>query len=63
VAKIRGQNRATLRFLQFDWLIFLVNYYHEGFRKGREAGRSSGVVKVDFDFSLVKSEVQVALKF
>ena len=50
-------------FLQFDWLIFLGNYYHVGFKKGREAvrGRSSCIVKVDFDFSLVKSEVQVAL--
>ena len=25
-------------FLQFDWLIFLGNYYHVGFKKGREAG-------------------------
>jgi hypothetical protein len=24
--------------LQFDWLIFLGNYYHVGFKKGREAG-------------------------
>jgi hypothetical protein len=25
-------------FLQFDWLIFLGNYYHVGFKKGQEAG-------------------------
>jgi hypothetical protein len=25
-------------FSQFDWLIFLGNYYHVGFKKGREAG-------------------------
>jgi hypothetical protein len=24
-------------FLQFDWLIFLGNYYHVDFKKGREA--------------------------
>jgi hypothetical protein len=24
--------------LQFDWLIFLGNYYHVGFKKGQEAG-------------------------
>jgi hypothetical protein len=24
--------------MQFDWLIFLGNYYHVGFKKGREAG-------------------------
>jgi hypothetical protein len=52
--------------LQFDWLIFLGNYYRVGFKKGREAGLTLegevvAIGKVDFDFSLVKSEVQVAL--
>ena len=34
---VRNRFRCVC-FLQFDWLIFLGNYYHVGFKKGREAG-------------------------
>ena len=37
VQHIRNRFRCVC-FLQFDWLIFLGNYYHVGFKKGREAG-------------------------
>ena len=37
ISDIRNRFRCVC-FLQFDWLIFLGNYYHVGFKKGREAG-------------------------
>jgi hypothetical protein len=37
ISDIRNRFRRVC-FLQFDWLIFLGNYYHVGFKKGREAG-------------------------
>jgi hypothetical protein len=37
ISDIRNRFRCVC-FLQFDWLIFLGNYYHVGFKKGPEAG-------------------------
>jgi hypothetical protein len=47
VQHIRNRFRCVC-FLQFDWLIFLGNYYHVGFKKGRDPPNFGSLWQINF---------------